>query len=74
MRLPFVTTPAPAEYTTVSEALIDLGNDLLWDESWDTDDLNSPHQSLLLKEEKQKSLSRLATADPLAVDTTANEA
>ena len=32
MRLPFVTTPAPAEYTTVSEVEIDLGNDLLQDE------------------------------------------
>ena len=43
LRLPFDTTPAPAEYTTVSEASIDLGNNLLWDESWDTDYLNSPH-------------------------------
>ena len=43
MRLPFVTTPAPAGYATGSEAAIDLGNNLLWDESWDTDDLNSPH-------------------------------
>ena len=29
LRLPFDTTPAPAEYMTVSEAAIDLGNDLL---------------------------------------------
>ena len=43
LRLPFSTTSAPAEYTTVSEAAIDLGNDILQDESWDTDDLNSPH-------------------------------
>ena len=53
LRLPFGTTPAPAEYTAVSEATIDLGNDLLRDESWDTDDLNSPHRSLLPEEEKQ---------------------
>ena len=38
--LPFGTILATAEYTTVSEAAIDLGNDLLRDESWDTDDLN----------------------------------
>ena len=29
LRLSFGITPAPAEYTTVSEAAIDLGNDLL---------------------------------------------
>ena len=51
LRLPIVTTPAPEEYTTVSEAEIDLGNDIIWDESWDTDDLNSPHISLLLQED-----------------------
>ena len=43
LRLPFCTTPAPAEYTAASEAAIDLGNDLLQDQSWDTDDLNSPY-------------------------------
>ena len=47
LRSLFGTTTAPAEYTTVSEAEIDLGNDLLQDQSWDTDDLNSSHQSLL---------------------------
>ena len=47
LRLPFGATPTPAEYTTVSEAEIDLGNDILRDESWYIDDLNSPHRSLL---------------------------
>ena len=55
-RLTFCTTPAPGEYTTVSEAAIDLGNDLLQDESSYTDDLNSPHRSLLPQEEKQQSV------------------
>ena len=64
LRLPFGTTPAPAEYTTVSEATVDLGNDLLRDESWDTDDLNSPHQYLLPQEEKQQSERHLVTTDP----------
>ena len=36
LRLNFGTTPAPAEYTTVSEAKTDLGNNLLQDQSWDT--------------------------------------
>ena len=31
LRLPFGTTPEPAEYTTISEAVIDLGNYLLQD-------------------------------------------
>ena len=43
LRLPFGTTPAPEEYTTVSEAAINLGNNLLQDQSWDTGDINSPH-------------------------------
>ena len=47
LRLTCGTTPAPAEYTTISEAAIEHGNDLLQDQSWDTDDLNSPYQSLI---------------------------
>ena len=74
LRLPFGTTPAPAEYTTISEATIYLGNDLLQDQSWDTNDLNWPHISLLPQEEKQQSASHLAKADPLEVDITATEA
>ena len=74
LMLPFGTTASPAEYTTVSEAEIYLGNDILRDESWDTDDLKSPHQYLLPQEEKQKSEIHLATAYPLAVDITATEA
>ena len=74
LRSPFGTTPAPEKYTTVSEAKIDLGNDLLRDESWDTDYLNSPHRSLLPQEEKQQSAIHIATADPLSVDITATEA
>ena len=33
LRLPFGTTPAPAEYMTIREAAIDLRNDLLQDQS-----------------------------------------
>ena len=74
MRLPFGTTPAPAEYTTVSEAAKELGNDILRDESWDTDDLNSSHLFLLPQEYKHQPASHLEAADPLAVDITATEA
>ena len=72
--LPFGTTLAPAEYMTVSEAEIDLGNDLLRDKSWDTDDLKSPHIYLLPQEDKQHPTSNFETADPLSLDITATEA
>ena len=74
LRSPFGTTPAPAEYTNISEAAIDLGNDLLQDQSWDTNDLKSPHRSLLPPEEKQQSASHMAKAYPLAVEIIATEA
>ena len=73
LRLPFGTTPEPAEYTTVSEAAIDLGNDILQDQSWETDDLNLPHRYLIPPEEKQQSAIHLAKSDPLAVYITATE-
>ena len=59
------TTPVPEEYTTVSEAAIDLGKDLLQDESYDTDDINLSHRPLLPHEEKQQPSSHLETAYPL---------
>ena len=74
LRLTFDTTPAPAEYTTVSEAEIDLGNDLLQNEYWDTDNINSPRLSLLPHEDKQQPESHIATSDLLSVDITATEA
>ena len=74
LRLPFGTTPAPAKYMTISEAAIDLGNDLLQDQSWDTNDLNLPQRSLLLPEEKHQSASHLEKTDPLAMDIIATKA
>ena len=74
LRLPFGPTPAPAEYTTFSQAAIYLGKNILRDETWDTDDLNSPHRSFLPQEKKQQSASHLATSDPLEVYITATEA
>ena len=71
---PFGTTPAPEEYKTVSEEAIDLGNDLLQDEPWDTYDLNFPRRSLISQEEKHQSAIHITTVDPLAVDITAIEA
>ena len=67
------TTPAPSEYTTVSEAAREIRNYLLRGEYWDTDDLNSPHRSLIPQEDKQYSTRNLETADPLPVDITSTE-
>ena len=58
------------EYSTNKKAAIDLGNDLLRDESWDTIDLNSQHRNLLTDEDKQHSADNLENLDPLAVDNT----
>ena len=74
MRLPFDTIPAPTKYATISEAAIDLGKDLLQDQSWYTDDLNLPHQYLLPPEEKQQPAIHLEKSDPLAAEITATEA
>ena len=74
LRLPFGTTPAPSEYTTISEAKIDIGNYLLQDQSWDTNDLKYPHRSLLPPEEKQQSASHLEKSDPLAMEIIATDA
>ena len=43
MRLTFGNAPAPAEYTTIIESAIELGNNLLADTSWDAKNLRSPH-------------------------------
>ena len=59
---------------TVSEATIDQEKDLLYDQSWDTDDLNSPHLSLLPPEDNQQSASYLEKADSLEVEITDTEA
>ena len=58
----------------VSEAEIDLGNDLLQDKYWDTDELKSPHIYLLPQEDKQQPTSHFETADPLALEIKATEA
>ena len=35
LRLPFLTTPVPVEYTTVRKEAIDLVNDIISKKSWD---------------------------------------
>ena len=49
LRLSFGTTLAPAEYTNTRKTAIDLGNELIRDESWDTTDLNLPNRNSLME-------------------------
>ena len=74
LRLPFGTTPTPDEYETISKVAIDLGNELLREESQDTTYLNSPHRNLLLEENKHHSEDNFAKTYPLEVYITAKEA
>ena len=70
----FGTTPAPAEYTTISEAKVDLGNDLLTDASWYSMNLQSPHRHLLPRQDYLPPSDPLVKADQLAVNIEAKEA
>ena len=46
-RLPFGSSPAPAEFCVTSETVFDLSNDLLYCEKWDPSILPSPYANLL---------------------------
>ena len=50
-RLPFGSSPAPAEFSTVSETIFDLASDLLQCPYWDTSTLPSPYSKDLLDPE-----------------------
>ena len=60
-------TPAPVEYTTVSKAAIDLGNDILRDKSWDYTEIQSPHRKSIEEEEYKPEQDPLFQAYQLAV-------
>ena len=46
-RLPFGSSPAPAEFSTASEMIFDLASDLIHCPHWDPNALPSPHDKLL---------------------------
>ena len=50
--LTFGITPAPEYYTTIRKLAIDLGNNILGNESWHTYNINSPHIILISEEDK----------------------
>ena len=43
LRLPFGVSPGPSLYSTISECIFDLVNDLLNDKEWNRQTLNSPY-------------------------------
>jgi len=47
LRLPFGVAAGPSLYSTVSETIFDLTNDILQDKSWNREEINSPIQSRL---------------------------
>ena len=49
LRLPFGVAAGPSIYSTVSEAIFDLTNDLLNDDTWNNEELYSPIKKLLSK-------------------------
>ena len=49
LRLPFGVAAGPSIYSTISETIFDLTNDILNDKTWDIDHINSPLQSELEK-------------------------
>ena len=46
-RLPFGSTPAPAEFCITLEIVFDLANDLLYCDRWDPQNLPSPYATEL---------------------------
>ena len=49
IRLPFGSAAGPSRYSTVSESIMDLVNDLVHEMEWDPKTLHSPHSEKLAK-------------------------
>ena len=65
-RLPFGSTPAPAEFSICSEMIFDLANDLLHCPYWDPDELTHPHRALI--EEPEYLPDEIPFAEALEAD------
>ena len=73
LSLTFSTTPAPEEYTTISEVSINIENDILTDAYWDATNLQSPHRNLLSGEDYPPALYTLVKAYQMEVNIEAKE-
>ena len=67
LRLPFGVSPGPSLYSTISECIYDVVNDLLNEKQWNRKILNSPQVSLLQKPEPPDTSIGLEEAHKLAV-------
>ena len=70
----FRNTPAPTEYTTISEASIELGNDILTDTSWEATVLQLTHRHLIPREDYLPASDPPVNADQMTVNIEAKEA
>jgi len=67
LRLPFGVSPGPSLYSTISECVFDLTNDLLNEKSWDRSKLNSPYAQKLIQAESPNTTSEIKTVRKLDV-------
>ena len=67
LRLPFGVAAGPSVYSTMSETIFDLTNDLLNDKKWNLDDLHSPLLNKLQKPEPLDDSIPFGPAEVLAV-------
>ena len=62
----FGATTATAEYSTISESAIDIGNDHLMEKSWNATYLQSPNRHLLPREDYLPTSDLLVQADTIS--------
>ena len=67
LRLPFGSMPAPSLFCTISDAVFDLAQDLVDDESWQVDYLYSPNQHKLPTKSEMNDSIPFVQAKPLLV-------
>ena len=73
LRLPFGASAGPALYSTVSEMIFDLCNDLVTDPTWDYRTLHSPHSTKLETPTLTDDSIPFEEAIPLMVDVPVRE-
>jgi len=67
LRLPFGVSPGPSIYSTISECVFDLTNDLLNERTWDRKIQNSPYAKKLAQPETPNTSAKLHTVRQLSV-------
>lgn len=65
--LPFGITAGPSVYSSVSETIMDLVNNIIQEPNWDPDKVHSPHSSELREPDTSKNDQPFVITKPLAV-------